>query len=109
MRVTYNKLVRDGIPGIIEHNGHQPVTRHLDDDGFLEELFAKLVEEAGEVRVSSASDLPSELADVLEVLQAIVAAIGMSWDGLLTVAADKRAQRGGFSDRLFLQYVDQIV
>ena len=107
MRVTRNKLVRDRIPDIIEHNGHQPVTRVLDEDGFLAELLAKLVEEAQEVHAASAKDLPSELADVLEVLQAIVEATGMTWEELLTVAADKRAQRGAFNHRLFLQYVEQ--
>ena len=29
-RLDYHKLVRDGIPGIIEADGGQPVTRVLD-------------------------------------------------------------------------------
>jgi len=85
------------------------VTRVLDDDGFLAELLAKLVEEAREACVASADDLPAELADVLEVLQSAVVAAGLTWDVLLAVAAGKRARRGGFSRRLFLEYVEQAV
>ncbi len=109
MRVTYNKLVRDRVPEIISQDGHRAVTRVLDDDGFLAELLAKLVEEAREACVASADDLPAELADVLEVLQSAVVAAGLTWDVLLAVAAGKRARRGGFSRRLFLEYVEQAV
>jgi predicted house-cleaning noncanonical NTP pyrophosphatase (MazG superfamily) len=109
MRVTYNKLVRDQVPEIIGQDGHRAVTRVLDGDGFLAELLAKLVEEAREARAASADDLPAELADVLEVLQSAVVAAGLTWDELLAVAAGKRARRGGFSRRLFLEYVEQAV
>ncbi|SRR5712691_2584973 len=109
MRVTYNKLVRDRVPEIIGQDGHRAVTRVLDDDRFLAELLAKLIEEAREARAASAYDLPAELADVLEVLQSAVIAAGLTWDELLAVAAGKRARRGGFSRRLFLEYVEQAV
>ena len=109
MRVTYNKLVRDRVPEIIRQDGHRAVTRVLDHDGFLAELLAKLVEEAQEARAASADDLPAELADVLEVLQAAVTAAGMTWEELLAVAEGKRARRGGFSRQLFLEYVEQAV
>jgi len=65
MRVTYNKLVRGRVPEIIGQDGHRVVTRVLDDDGFLAELLAKLVEEAREARAAFADDLLAELADVL--------------------------------------------
>ena len=31
----------------------------------------------------------------------------MTWDELLSAAARKRAERGGFEDRIFLEYVEQ--
>jgi hypothetical protein len=31
----------------------------------------------------------------------------MSWDDIVSEAARKRAERGGFGDRIFLEYVDQ--
>ena len=48
MRLDYRKLVRDQIPRIIEAGGGRPVTRVLDQAGYLAALRAKLVEEAGE-------------------------------------------------------------
>jgi hypothetical protein len=51
--------------------------------------------------------LRSELADVLEVLQALAAAHGMSWEGVVAEATRKRGERGGFDQRIFLEYVEQ--
>ncbi|HTX82805.1 MAG TPA: nucleoside triphosphate pyrophosphohydrolase, partial [Streptosporangiaceae bacterium] len=79
MRLDYHKLVRDGIPRIIEADDGRPVTRVLDQAAYLVALRAKLVEEAGEAQAAPDGQLRSELADVLEVLQALAAAHGMSW------------------------------
>jgi predicted house-cleaning noncanonical NTP pyrophosphatase (MazG superfamily) len=106
MRVRYSKLVRDRIPEIIRADGGQPVTRILDQAEYRAALIAKLGEEAREVSAAPAADLPAELADVLEVLQALTEASGMTWTGLQHVAARKRAERGGFSERIFLEHVD---
>jgi predicted house-cleaning noncanonical NTP pyrophosphatase (MazG superfamily) len=107
MRVVYNKLVRDRIPEIIQSDGHQPTTRVLDDGSYQAALLVKLCEEAQEAHAASAEELPSELADVLEVLQALVQASGMTWDEILILTARKRAQRGGFDKRIFLESVEQ--
>jgi predicted house-cleaning noncanonical NTP pyrophosphatase (MazG superfamily) len=108
MRLEYHKLVRDGIPRIIETSGGQPVTRVLDQAGYLAALRAKLIEEAEEAQAASDGQLRSELADVLEVLQALAAAQGLSWEDVVTEAARKRDERGGFDQRIFLEYVDQV-
>jgi predicted house-cleaning noncanonical NTP pyrophosphatase (MazG superfamily) len=68
MRLDYHKLVRDGIPRIIKTGGGQPVTRVLDQTGYLAALRAKLMEEAEEAQAAPDKQLRSELADVLEVL-----------------------------------------
>jgi len=52
--------------------------------------------------------LRSELADVLEVLQALAAAYRMSRGDVVAEAARKRDERGGFGRRIFLEYVDQV-
>jgi predicted house-cleaning noncanonical NTP pyrophosphatase (MazG superfamily) len=96
MRVAYHKLVRDKIPAIIQAAGHQPMTGILDERGYQAALLAKLIEEAHEAHAAPAEDLPSELADALEVLQALVAAQNLTWDELLSLAACKRARRGGW-------------
>ena len=108
MRLDYHKLVRDGIPRIIEAGGGQPVTRVLDQAGYLTALRAKLMEEAEEAQTASGGQLRSELADVLEILQALAAAHGMSWEDVVAEAARKRDERGGFDERIFLEYVDQV-
>jgi len=108
MRLDYHKLVRDGIPHIIEARGGQPVTRVLDQAGYQAALRAKLMEEAGEALAAPDGQLRSELADVLEVLQALAAAHGMSWEDVVAEAARKRDERGGFDQRTFLEYVDQV-
>jgi predicted house-cleaning noncanonical NTP pyrophosphatase (MazG superfamily) len=66
--------VRDRIPEIIESEGEHPVTRELDDRSYREALLAKLVEEAREASQATADSLPGELADVLEVLRALIQA-----------------------------------
>ena len=49
----------------------------------------------------------SELADVLEVLRALAQAHDMKWEGIELQASRKRAERGGFDRRIFLEHVDQ--
>jgi predicted house-cleaning noncanonical NTP pyrophosphatase (MazG superfamily) len=74
-------------------------------------LRAKLLEEAHEVQAAPdgklASELASELADVLEVLHALAAVHDMCWEEVVSEASRKRAERGGFDHRIFLEYVDQ--
>lgn len=48
MRLTYGKLVRDKIPGIIGADGGQPATRTLGEQEYRAALLAKLVEDARE-------------------------------------------------------------
>jgi hypothetical protein len=65
-----------------------------------------LAEEAREARQAPAAQLPGELADVLEVLQALAQAHGGSWTRLQEIATRKRTERGAFNDRIFLEYAD---
>ena len=107
MRVAHNKLVRDHIPAIIAANGGRPVTRVLDHAGYKAALRTKLLEEAQEAQTASDEKLASELADVLEVLKALASAHDMTWDDIVSEAGRKLAERGGFDNRIFLEYVDQ--
>jgi predicted house-cleaning noncanonical NTP pyrophosphatase (MazG superfamily) len=107
MRVAYNKLVRDQIPGIIAADGGQPVTRVLDGAGYEAALRTKLLEEAREAQAAPDGKLLPELADVLEVLQALARVHDMSWEDVVSEAGRKRTERGGFDERIFLEYVEQ--
>jgi predicted house-cleaning noncanonical NTP pyrophosphatase (MazG superfamily) len=94
MPVRYDKLVRDRIPEIIQAQGQHPITRILDNASYQEALLAKLAEETREAQEAAAEDLSDELADIVEVIQALTTAVGMSWVQLLALAADKRIRRG---------------
>jgi predicted house-cleaning noncanonical NTP pyrophosphatase (MazG superfamily) len=106
VRVTYNKLVRDRIPEIIEADGRHPVTRVLDEPAYQAALMDKLAEEVEEVRKSEPEGLADELADVLEVLQAIAESHALPWDDIPALAAKKRTKNGAFKHRLFLEHVE---
>ena len=97
------KLVRDNIPDIIRADGKTPVTRILNREEYLNELDRKLQEEVAEYQADKNLE---EMAGVLEVLQAICVARGYSLDELETMRAKKADERGGFKDKVFLEYVE---
>jgi predicted house-cleaning noncanonical NTP pyrophosphatase (MazG superfamily) len=101
----FRKLVRDRIPEIIEKDGKNAVTRVLDEREFLTALENKLLEEVQELRVDSA-DKKEEIADIYEVLDAFIGARGFSREEIAALQLKKRAKRGGFSKRLFLERVE---
>jgi predicted house-cleaning noncanonical NTP pyrophosphatase (MazG superfamily) len=109
MRVTYNKLVRDRIPEIIEAGGHHAVTRFVEGQEYRQALLSKLVEEAREAENSPAGELSGELADVWEVLQALLQSLPLTASELEELAAVKRGKVGGFGARVFLEYTEEAV
>ena len=104
MTEKYNKLVRDGIPSIIRQQGHEPRTRVLDDGEYFEALNCKLGEELEEYRENF--DL-GELADMVEVIHAIVKCKGMSLEEFEEIRMKKYNQRGGFAEKIYLVEVER--
>lgn len=98
----YQKLVRDRIPEIIEADGKISVTETLTDARYLEMLDTKLTEELSEYQESKSLE---ELADLLEVMQAVVNARGWTWEQLEQVRQEKATQRGGFEKKILLREV----
>ena len=96
---TYNNLVRDKIPQIIEDKGGQAQIRILSDEEYRIYLEAKLDEEVGEYH---RDQTPEELADILEVVYALADAKGISREALMEVYRKKHDERGGFKKKLFL-------
>lgn len=99
---TYHKLVRDRIPEIIEADGKTCVCETLPDEDYIYLLDQKLNEELAEYQESKSLE---ELADLLEVIQAVVKARGWTVEDLERVRADKAAKRGGFAKKILLKEV----
>ncbi len=100
MAKVFNKLVRDKIPQIIESNGEIAEIEILDDDRFLKELHKKLFEEAEEFVEEDSSE---ELADLMEVLYAIVRLRGLDLNEVEKIRIEKAQKRGAFEKRIFLK------
>jgi len=98
--MKFNKLVRDKIPEIIEKNGNTAVTKTVTDDyEYAQLLKEKLNEEVSEYYAEGNIE---ELADVLEVVDAMAALNKHRFDDILPVKAKKRDKRGGFENRIYL-------
>lgn len=99
---AYNKLVRDRIPEIIEADGKICVYEILSDEDYIALLDQKLNEELAEYQESKSLE---ELADLLEVMQAVVKARGWTLEELEQVRISKAAERGGFKKKILLKEV----
>lgn len=100
--ITYNKLVRDHIPEIINGAGKTCTTETLSDVDYIRMIDAKLDEELAEYHKDQNIE---ELADLLEVLFAAAKARGYTLEHLEQVRAEKAAKRGGFEKRILLKEV----
>jgi predicted house-cleaning noncanonical NTP pyrophosphatase (MazG superfamily) len=95
----YNKLVRDRIPEIIEASGRRCEVRELNDEEYLTALNRKLGEELQEYLADGSL---GELADLVEVIHAIVRLKGRTVEALEDIRRQKHQARGGFSKQLLL-------
>ena len=83
-----HKLVRDRIPEIIEADGKTCTWETLSEVAFLQLLDKKLNEELAEYQESKSLE---ELADLLEVMQAVIRARGWTPEQMEQLRADKAA------------------
>jgi predicted house-cleaning noncanonical NTP pyrophosphatase (MazG superfamily) len=102
MITRYDKLVRDKIPDIIRQDNQIPVTHQACPEEYLQKLLDKLVEESEEFRESTN---PDELADLLEVIEAIKTLKSWSTEEIEARRIDKLSERGGFSRGIILEEI----
>lgn len=100
--VKYNKLVRDKIPQIIENKGGKAVVEKLGDEEYKKLLDAKLQEELEEY-IQSGNE--HELADIVEVIYALLDYKGISIEEFERIRLDKQSERGAFKERILLREV----
>ena len=105
--MQYHKLIRDRIPAIIAEAGRQCRTTVLTEPAFRAALLAKLVEEAKEAQAATTDELLTELADVLEVFDTIIATHGLTLAQVQAVQQQRHQTRGGFDSRLQLDWVGE--
>lgn len=105
MKRSVMKLVRDNIPAICKENGQTPETRILDNIEYTSELRKKLKEEVDEYLSSTELE---ELADIVEVIDALAENQGSSLEAVLDIKQAKRCKNGAFQKKIFMISVDDL-
>lgn len=98
--MIYNKLVRDKIPEIIASKNKKYNIKYLKDDELKDALNNKLLEEVNEF-IESDHDI-EEMADIFEVIGAILDLNNWTYDMIGQVQLDKVKARGAFEKGIFL-------
>lgn len=99
---SFNKLVRDKIPDIIKNNNEESVIKILNDKEYKEALIKKLLEEYNEVVEATGYDFLEELADMLEVIDALAKTENQSLNDIIKIKEEKKLKRGGFDNKVLL-------
>jgi len=98
--MKYNKLVRDKIPDYIKSKGGTPITHIANDKEYWEKLKEKLLEE---IKEFSDSESVEEMADILEVIDAICRHKRFNKDEIEAVRKQKSDERGAFEKKMILE------
>ena len=101
--LEFNKLVRDLIPAAIAARGEAVTVLRLEGAALIAALKRKLVEESLEVLDAPTSeDIAEEIADVREVILALMLKLGISDVDIESRRKRKLKARGGFERSLML-------
>lgn len=102
------KLVRDEIPRIIAEEKQEAVIRTEFDSERIQQLTAaKVLEEAQEVSEAllsgSNNELAEEIADLLEVIDKVIAISGVDYSSIYPMKLAKRTLKGGFNNNYVMR------
>lgn len=99
----FNKLVRDKIPELIQSRGENVELVQLEGEALIEALRCKLIEESFEVfDAKTTNQITEELADLLEVANALASRLGISSEAIDATRKKKAEGRGAFDRALML-------
>lgn len=99
----YNKLVRDKIPEIIEADSRRPITHIANDNEYRTMLKKKLLEEVDEFLEDES---PEEMADILEVIKAIIKYKTYNALQIEEIRNKKESERWWFYNRVILDGIE---
>lgn len=97
--MKYNKLIRDKVPEYIKSKGGNAIFHIADSKEFKEKLKEKLQEEVQEFLESESIE---EMADIFEIISAIVEHNGWTIAQVSKVQAKKRKEKGAFKKKIIL-------
>ncbi|MBI5765758.1 nucleoside triphosphate pyrophosphohydrolase [Candidatus Falkowbacteria bacterium] len=98
--IEYNKLIRDKIPDIIKSKGEECVTHIADNEEYWIKLKEKLIEEVQEF---TKEESENELADIMEVVNAIIDHMKLDKTEFEEFRFKKAEARGAFKNKIILE------
>lgn len=101
---TYNKLIRDKIPEIIEKNGTFFISHIADDKEYIGALKNKILEELKEFYENPCAE---EIGDIIEVLYAVAKYYNIKECEINRARSLKNKSRGKFEKRIILEKVGE--
>ena len=106
MPQEHNKLIRDRIPEIIRQTGRKCEVKKMSQSEYHQALLDKLIEEAKEAAEAKPDDLVEELADIYEVIDAILNNAEIDKRLILVEQEQKRQEKGGFNKKFRLLWTE---
>lgn len=98
----FGKLVRDLVPDVIASRGETASYAPIPLSDRKRLLIAKAMEELWELSEAGEDAENEELADLYEVVAALLDEVGTEWEAIRLEAEKKRQARGGFDQGLVL-------
>ena len=105
-KFVFNKLIRNDILGFMHAEGANPVHRVLSRPEYIASLKAKIIEEGAEINLDDSGNLIKEIADIQEVIDCLIAAIGKTPADIKAAQAKKTARFGSFDQQIYIDSVN---
>jgi len=107
--IFYGKLIRDGIPEIIQADGKKYFSRKIEGSELKDAIGYKILEETYELfeewKKQDKDGILKESADLLEIVLSGLSQYGIGLEELLEKRMQRQRSRGGFEKGIFLESV----
>ena len=104
-KIHYNKLIRDGIPIIMDEKGVKYKISRLPKKRFKLELLKKIGEESSALpKLKNKKDIVNELADVIAVIDELKKIYKITDRDIKIELKNNYKKKRGFNKKLFLHW-----